>query len=89
MANEPAFVRAQNLAPWHWKRERAPKHQNLGPSDQRSVNSSQLGPLLVDGKPSLYVANHSLESAKREQEPLTGTPEVIGHLESPTLEDGK
>ncbi len=87
--NGPSFVHAQNLAPWDWKKEKKPKHVNLGPESQLSVNKVQRGPLLVDGKRSLFVSNHSLESSKREQEPLAVNKEIVIAQPARVLEDGK
>lgn len=84
----PASVQAQNLAPWNWKYERAPKLYNPGPEEKLSINSMARGPLLADGQRSIAAPVGCLQSEPLALEPVAGGS-VIDHREAPTLEDGK
>ena len=86
--NGPSFVHAQNLAPWDWKKEKKPKHVNLGPESQFSVNKVQRGPLLVDGKESQLMSVGCIEATKPDLPTSRNLP-VMPSKDAAVLEDGK
>ena len=86
--NGPSFVHAQNLAPWNWKYEMAPRHKNLGPDSSESVNKTQRGPLLVDGKESQLMSVGCIESTQPTLPASVNLP-VMASKDAGVLEDGK
>jgi hypothetical protein len=86
----PSLVRTENLPPWRWKIEKAPKHHNPGPGLQVSVNNTQPGPLLEDGEEAISAPVECIESRKNTLlEPSSMSQPVIPLKVSPVLEDGK
>jgi len=87
MSKGPAISQSPNLPPWQWKIEKAPKHQNLGPATQVSVNRVQAAPLLENWEELIPVSIECLESAKSISRPATANQRVLPSRETPVVED--
>jgi len=83
----PAATLAENLAPWLWKREKAPRHEHTEPASQVSVNRVQAAPLLENWEELIPVSIECLESAKSISKPATANQRVLPSRETPVVED--
>ena len=86
--NGPHIAQSDNLAPWQWKRERAPRHQDPGGALKVSVNSTDPAPLLQDGQDSEVFQVGATESVKQILAPKA-QGEIVASKDAPVKEDGK
>lgn len=89
MNKTPAIAQSENLPPWQWKREKAPKNTNPGPALQPSINTTDPYPCAEDGKDTLKIEVACVQNGPLSQTPASMGNPVIPLTATPVLEDGK
>ena len=84
----PQVIQTDNLPPWQWKREKAPRYHDPGGAPKIAINTTDPAPLLQDGQEAEVVQVHAVESSKTSLGPAS-QGEIVPQTETDVKEDGK